>query len=202
MKVATILSIIFLHSTVEVITGRVEQPHYQQNNNNNNYHNVRRRTRSRGSGHRVLANKKIRIVANPLRNGKQCEGDCDKNSDCSGNLVCFQRNKQEFKDVPGCLGGDTDGSRTDYCINPADLDNIFDHDNNEEEGETHDVSIVDDQKLEEIDLVANPLRGGKKCEGDCDEDSDCEGDLICFHRDRNRGKHATQIAYRIRRCDN
>ena len=54
--------------------------------------------------------------------------------------------------------------------------------------ETHDVSIVDDQKLEEIDLVANPLRGGKKCEGDCDEDSDCEGDLICFHRDKNEFK--------------
>ena len=85
-----------------------------------------------------------------------------------------------------------DGSRTDYCVNPADLDNIFNHDDNEkeeEEGGTHDASIVEDKDLKEIDLVANPLKGGEKCEGDCDEDSDCEGDLICFHRDKNEFKN-------------
>ena len=79
----------------------IRDRHYQNHNNN-----IRRRTRTRGEGHRVLANKTIRIVANPLRNGEQCEGDCDKDSDCSGDLVCFHRNKREFLDVPGCLGGD------------------------------------------------------------------------------------------------
>ena len=29
-----------------------------------------------------------------------CEGDCDRNSDCSGNLVCHQKNGAGY--VPGC----------------------------------------------------------------------------------------------------
>jgi hypothetical protein len=42
------------------------------------------------------------------------QGDCDSNSDCRGGMVCFQRN--EHDPVPGCVGGENDGSRTDYCI--------------------------------------------------------------------------------------
>lgn len=72
----------------------------------------------------VAATKKITIVANPMRNGRKCEGDCDDDSDCAGDLICFHREKKEFKDVPGCLGGDEDGSRTDYCVDPADVANL------------------------------------------------------------------------------
>lgn len=43
-----------------------------------------------------------------------CEGDCDRNSDCEGDLVCFQRNPGE--EVPGCRGGKSDTSRSDYCV--------------------------------------------------------------------------------------
>eukprot|EP00980_Cylindrotheca_fusiformis_P021309 scaffold8211_cov117-Cylindrotheca_fusiformis.AAC.5 len=43
-----------------------------------------------------------------------CEGDCDKNSDCQDGLICFQRD--ELEDVPGCIGGSRDNSRTDFCI--------------------------------------------------------------------------------------
>ena len=46
-----------------------------------------------------------------------CQGDYDNDSDCEGNLVCFQRD--EFGEVPGCIGGDYDGSRTDYCVNAS-----------------------------------------------------------------------------------
>jgi hypothetical protein len=42
------------------------------------------------------------------------QGDCDSNSDCRGDMVCFQRNEND--PVPGCVGGEDDGSRTDYCI--------------------------------------------------------------------------------------
>jgi len=61
----------------------------------------------------------IEIVANPLANGQGqvCQGDCDNDKDCAGNLRCYQRNKGDFKSVPGCLGGEADGSRTDYCVN-------------------------------------------------------------------------------------
>jgi hypothetical protein len=45
-----------------------------------------------------------------------CEGDCDKDADCFGNLICFQRDTGN--DVPGCIGvADSDGS--DYCCDPS-----------------------------------------------------------------------------------
>jgi Bacterial protein of unknown function (DUF839) len=44
----------------------------------------------------------------PLR---RCEGDCDRNSDCSQGLLCFQRSALE--PVPGCLGEGAYGK--DYC---------------------------------------------------------------------------------------
>jgi hypothetical protein len=43
-----------------------------------------------------------------------CQGDCDEDDDCEGDLVCFQRDGD--KPVPGCSG--SDGSRSDYCIDP------------------------------------------------------------------------------------
>ena len=41
-----------------------------------------------------------------------CEGDCDGDDDCKGDLVCFQRDG--YREVPGCLGKGDDG--WDYCI--------------------------------------------------------------------------------------
>ena len=41
-----------------------------------------------------------------------CEGDCDNDGDCKGELLCFQRS--EFTKVPGCDG---EGRRSnDYCV--------------------------------------------------------------------------------------
>ena len=40
-------------------------------------------------------------------------GDCDSDNDCVPGLFCFQRGS--YQEVPGCDGGDTDGSKTDYC---------------------------------------------------------------------------------------
>jgi hypothetical protein len=42
-----------------------------------------------------------------------CSGDCDSDSDCDEGLYCFNRDGGE--DVPGCIGGSTYASRTDYC---------------------------------------------------------------------------------------
>ena len=44
-----------------------------------------------------------------------CEGDCDKDSHCQGNLKCFQRDDEES--VPGCSGG-IDKSGKDFCYDP------------------------------------------------------------------------------------
>ena len=42
----------------------------------------------------------------------ECEGDCDNDDDCAGNLVCFKRD--QFENIPGCSGRGESG--TDYCI--------------------------------------------------------------------------------------
>ena len=44
-----------------------------------------------------------------------CGGECDTDTDCEGDLVCFQRNRGD--PVPGCSGNDFT-SRGDYCIEP------------------------------------------------------------------------------------
>ena len=46
----------------------------------------------------------------------ECQGDCDSNDECIGNLVCLQRDAGDI--VPGCLGSDNN-SKTDYCIRPS-----------------------------------------------------------------------------------
>ena len=45
----------------------------------------------------------------------ECEGDCDRDSDCNTGLTCFQRNGKTS--VPGCGGGGgaQDMSSEDFC---------------------------------------------------------------------------------------
>eukprot|EP00534_Pseudo-nitzschia_fraudulenta_P011578 CAMPEP_0201205640 /NCGR_PEP_ID=MMETSP0851-20130426/171277_1 /ASSEMBLY_ACC=CAM_ASM_000631 /TAXON_ID=183588 /ORGANISM="Pseudo-nitzschia fraudulenta, Strain WWA7" /LENGTH=270 /DNA_ID=CAMNT_0047493905 /DNA_START=94 /DNA_END=907 /DNA_ORIENTATION=+ len=45
---------------------------------------------------------------------QECEGDCDKDSDCAAGLICLQRRTKNSGSVPGCTGRD-DGL-TDYCV--------------------------------------------------------------------------------------
>ena len=43
----------------------------------------------------------------------ECAGECEHDSDCAGDLTCFQR--KDGEPVPGCTGlGKTSGR---YCIN-------------------------------------------------------------------------------------
>jgi len=44
-----------------------------------------------------------------------CEGDCDRDSDCDGGLVCFQANTGDS--IPGCRGRSS--SNTDVCVHPS-----------------------------------------------------------------------------------
>ena len=77
-----------------------------------------------------------------------------------GDLVCFQRDA--YTDVPGCTGGRVDASGTDFCVKQSDL-----------EGSSRT----------EIKFVgSDPTQTLGRCEGDCDTDEDCEGDLVCFQR--------------------
>jgi hypothetical protein len=89
----------------------------------------------------------------------ECQGDCDNDKECKEGLICFHRDGGEA--VPGCHGGKDDNSRTDYCIvSPPDIEYLGNNG---------------------IPSVAYPLG---ECQGDCDgKDEECEGNLICFHRD-------------------
>ena len=84
-----------------------------------------------------------------------CEGDCDSDADCASGLICFQRDG--YMEVPGCSGSGE--SSKDYCIYPDSGYLVY---------------------------RGNNIFGGDKllneCEGDCDSDSDCAGDLKCFQR--------------------
>lgn len=46
----------------------------------------------------------------------RCQGDCDDDDDCQGNLVCDQR-EEDDDEVYGCTG--TPESDKDYCIDPT-----------------------------------------------------------------------------------
>jgi len=55
-------------------------------------------------------------AANKLPLG-MCEGDCDDDSECAGNLACFERDG--LKMVPGCEGtGGTSSTDLDFCYDP------------------------------------------------------------------------------------
>ena len=45
-----------------------------------------------------------------------CEGDCDYDSDCKGDLKCFQRDGDES--VPGCEDSQHATTGYDYCVSP------------------------------------------------------------------------------------
>lgn len=49
----------------------------------------------------------------------ECEGDCDTDADCAGNLICLQRSNNE--EIPGCSlenAGILEAKLGDFCIQP------------------------------------------------------------------------------------
>jgi len=83
---------------------------------------------------------------------QECEGDCDNNDDCSGNLQCFHDGIP-----PGCEGA-AENITADYCYDP------------------------DQNNLDQVSWLGwSPASGLQKCEGDCDSDNDCSDGLQCFH---------------------
>ena len=87
----------------------------------------------------------------------ECSGDCDVDTDCFGNMKCFQRNGTT--PVPGCSGTGTPD--VDYCYRPAGNSTL---------------AYTGDNLAP---VRAFPL---ENCEGDCDNDGDCAPGLTCFQR--------------------
>jgi len=84
-------------------------------------------------------------------------GDCDVDSDCTGDLICFQRSSTEdpARDIPGCQGEYVGIDSNDYCYARPSPNYLH--------------------------IIGNGLPAGSYglCEGDCDFDDDCIGSLIC-----------------------
>ena len=91
----------------------------------------------------------------------RCEGDCDSDNDCKSILKCLERNG-DVAGPPECSGSMI--SAMDYCYLPP-----------------------------VINPISNPCTDHYgygncgQCSGDCDSDSDCAGDLICFQRSGTYG---------------
>ena len=113
----------------------------------------------------------------------KCQGDCDTNSDCAVNLLCYLRNANGPV-PPGCSG--TPEGTKDYCYDPNDSSATATNPLNDTpapppfnslptppEGT---LGIVGDGG---IPTSAFPL---VQCQGDCDSSSDCAMGLICFER--------------------
>jgi hypothetical protein len=89
-----------------------------------------------------------------------CQADCDSNSDCEGDLVCYQRSKGSMG-VPGCSG------------------NVNEIGNGDE-----DFCIVASASFAALAMVEIGLDGMQVCQGDCDKDRDCAGSLVCYQRSK------------------
>jgi len=95
---------------------------------------------------------------------KNCQGDCDRDTDCAAGLKCYQRNNRAK--VQGCnRGGAGDVNNWDFCYNPRTM-----------------------WQKGVSGCRANAKCG--TCQGDCDRDSDCKTGLKCFQRNNKTPIHA------------
>jgi len=107
--------------------------------------------------------RRIRMVAkgwSPIDNLGECEGDCDLDDDCTGNLECWQRSSAYPAIPPGCSGYPPGGAlEYDFCYDP--------------------------NKRPGLQYHGHPSAGCgclAECWGECDSDTDCYGGLKCYQR--------------------
>ena len=81
----------------------------------------------------------------------ECEGDCDTNDDCMGNLICFQR--EPYQGVPNCDGGEEFGGRADFCVRPEERTDTV------AEPETELVEWTDFD-LQSVSIMSIPMADG------------------------------------------
>jgi Bacterial protein of unknown function (DUF839) len=86
-----------------------------------------------------------------------CQGDCDNDIQCFGDLTCFMRTGNQ--PIPGCSGTGIYGK--DYCYNPQ-VSNAL-------------TFLASKQKHSYMYPLGN-------CKGQCFTDMDCAKDLKCFLR--------------------
>lgn len=129
----------------------------------------------------------------------ECQGDCDSDSDCSGTLLCMQRDDNEY--IPGCYGYEQ-YSAIDFCYDslkhyssPSDSENGGYNKKKTVIYNSTTLHIVTDDDsawtMMENDIHNNDLDESSEsqkivslgtCEGHCESDSDCMDNLLCMIR--------------------
>jgi len=114
-----------------------------------------------GEGHEVL---------DGTGNLRQCEGDCDSDWDCAWGHVCIERDATQSMTRYGCRGQGAENQ--DYCVHvdkvKAALPTL--------------VMWRNDGEFKKIGGDGSDYLLGA-CEGDCDNDAHCRGNLVCYFRD-------------------
>ena len=107
-------------------------------------------------------------------------------TDCRGSLVCFEH--APFAKIPGCEGGESDASKTDYCVLPESLEDGPSQPAPTKSPTTGRPTIDTAREESSIAITfhgVNPPPSKRPlglCQGDCDRDADCESGLRCFQR--------------------
>ena len=105
----------------------------------------------------------VEYIAKPLVNKgndpteplDECEGDCEVDDDCKGDLLCWQR--QGSQPIPPGCSGHVHAPNHDYCWDPKYTKLLVNKGN-------------------------DPTEPLGQCEGDCEDDSDCRGGMQCYQR--------------------
>jgi len=135
-----------------------------------------------------------------------CEGDCDSDSQCAGNLKCYlrsdfdddvvqQADEHDTRPPPGCAGAMR--HKVDYCYDPdfgavaADQEDESEEEDEEEQLEAP-VAVDDAQisverrrhrQLVDLTLYGTELGTNlEECRGACLSDDDCLAGLQCYER--------------------
>lgn len=116
------------------------------------------------------------IATNPdckINACNRCEGNCDDDSDCAGNLKCWQR-EHSHSTVPGCATGGE--ANKNYCYEPCPEGAL------PVNGCKNTFFSFDFTPTKP--LISKTCNNGNcdECEGNCDDDSDCAGNLKCWKR--------------------
>lgn len=112
-----------------------------------------------------------------------CEGTCNSNDECEGDLICLQRRDDEA--VPGCEGDGVSGAN--YCVKslnekaPSPTQKPTPKPTGKPTPNPTPRSPTGSNKL--ADIGKDPGYPLGMCEGDCDSDQHCAGGLKCFMRD-------------------
>jgi len=123
------------------------------------------------------------IITEDCRAGEcgQCQGDCDSDSQCKPGLRCYFRS--DLSPVPGCKGSGE--SAKDYCYDPSSVNTVQARPTPRPPAPTRRPPTSPKFQLKYLSRVSNKNCGTRqcgKCQGDCDQDSDCQSGLKCFKR--------------------